>query len=445
MKKIILLIGLFFLFNSVYSQRFFTKELRADSIKGLNGDTLYINSDALFTAGFEIQDGFVNIRGINGINFDAGSDTDIDLMTIGVTDTPRMLWDESRGTFAITKTSGGLGFDINAPLSSDAVLSFLENDIVSARILWDESASELFFINGISIGDAIMGLLPDGEIKVFSQGETDPAVLANTFSMWAEDASGAGTISPNFKTEDGITIVLNQDLSIGSSPTFDATNITTSLSRVSELFSDFKQDNLIKTGWDDVLAGAGADFDASINGIDNNHDGIFEFKTGTTAGGVAVITMGNDQTGFMLGGGERHFELLIQIMDSATVVDDYISRFGFGDEVAGTEHENGIWFEYNRSVSVNWLLKTAKATAVTVDTSTVIVFPSVWIKLRAEINAAGTSVEYFIDGASAGTITTDMPIALLSESMGVVKTAGIINRRTLVDYYEQRVIYTTPR
>jgi hypothetical protein len=45
MKKAILFISLFFTINLVYSQIFYTDEIRSDSISGLSGDTLNINGE----------------------------------------------------------------------------------------------------------------------------------------------------------------------------------------------------------------------------------------------------------------------------------------------------------------------------------------------------------------------------------------------------------------
>lgn len=219
----------------------------------------------------------------------------------------------------------------------------------------------------------------------------------------------------------------------------------TCLSRVSGIKSDFKEDNAIKTSWDEVVGGAAAQFDATLSGVDSSHDGVFEGKTGSTATGFVVASYGDDQTGFRLAGGERHFECLIQVDDLSTASQEFIMRFGFGDEVDGTEHDNGAWFEYDRLTNTNWLIKTGNAATRTSTDSSVAVIIDTWIRLRAEVNAAGTSIEYFINGTSVGTITTNIPTVTINESMSITKSTGISSRRFLVDYYEQEVIYTTPR
>ena len=214
---------------------------------------------------------------------------------------------------------------------------------------------------------------------------------------------------------------------------------------MSELFSDFKEDSSDKAGWDAVNVGAGTKFDATTAEIDGNTDGVFELETGTTAGGLSVGAYGNNQTGFVLGGGVRFFEARIQLPDLSAVGEEFIIRIGLGDKVDGSDHEDGVYFEYDRLTNVNWLLKTANSSTRTSTDSGTAVADSVWLTLRAEINAAGTSVEYFIDDVSVGTIITNLPTDRIGENIGIVKSAGTTERKFLIDYYHQVVQYTTPR
>ncbi len=210
-------------------------------------------------------------------------------------------------------------------------------------------------------------------------------------------------------------------------------------------FSDFGEDSPDKTGWDMTLVGANSKFDATSQNIGTNNDGVFRAETGTTATGLAMAAYGDDQTGFKLGGGVRFWECLILIGDLATVAQDYIMRFGFGDEIDGTEYSEGVWLEYNISVGVNWLRKTAVGGSVTSEDTGIVVVEDSYIRLRGQMDAAGGIASYFINGSAEGSINTDMPIDLISPNIHILKTAGITNRDFFIDYYDQRVIYTTPR
>jgi len=44
----------------------------------------------------------MTLYGVNGIDFSPGSDTDVDLLTVGVTGTPKLWWDESEDNIEVT-------------------------------------------------------------------------------------------------------------------------------------------------------------------------------------------------------------------------------------------------------------------------------------------------------------------------------------------------------
>jgi hypothetical protein len=63
-------------------------------------------------------------------------------------------------------------------------------------------------------------------------------------------------------------------------------------------------------------------------------------------------------------------------------------------------------------------------------------------------NAAGTSITYYVDGVSVGSISTNIPStsANASEpSFAIQKTAGSTSRTYKIDYFEYRNTLTTPR
>ncbi len=211
-----------------------------------------------------------------------------------------------------------------------------------------------------------------------------------------------------------------------------------------ELTSHFMEDSDVPTGWEKILIGAGAKIDASADQLAPNRPGIHKLETGTDAAGVAMYVFGNDQTGLMLGGGLTLYECAVYIPILATAIEDFIMRLGFGDEVDGSEHDDGSWLENNRSVSLNWGLKTAKTAARTTTDSGDVVDVATWIKVGAIVNAAASSIEYFIGGVSVGTIVTNIPVSDINPSISIVKTAGIINRVFLVDLYHARIDFTTP-
>jgi len=84
--------------------------------------------------------GAVNLSGVVGIDYNPGSNVDTDLITVGVSDTPRIFWDESLDAFRYTKSAY---FDASVKLKSAyAGLSFMEGAteraLLKANITYDQ-------------------------------------------------------------------------------------------------------------------------------------------------------------------------------------------------------------------------------------------------------------------------------------------------------------------
>lgn len=106
---------------------------------------------------FEVDSaGAVNVNTTNGIDYNPGSDIDTILMTVGVTGGPLMRWDESedqfnftRGVSVTTATSDFPSIDMTTPAGIDYNPgSDIDTDIItvgvtgSPRVFWDESDDE---------------------------------------------------------------------------------------------------------------------------------------------------------------------------------------------------------------------------------------------------------------------------------------------------------------
>lgn len=79
------------------SQNPFTWNIDGNSIFAANGQSMTMNANSWsFT-------GALTSNGVNGIDYDPGSDTDADIATIGVTGTPTIKWDEGDDRFESTK------------------------------------------------------------------------------------------------------------------------------------------------------------------------------------------------------------------------------------------------------------------------------------------------------------------------------------------------------
>jgi hypothetical protein len=70
-----------------------------------------------------------------------------------------------------------------------------------------------------------------------------------------------------------------------------------------------------------------------------------------------------------------------------------------------------------------------------------------WYKLRIDVNNAGNSVGFYIDGNLVATITSNIPATTTAMSIGsyIVKTVGINSRQMQTDYFMYEEIFTNPR
>jgi hypothetical protein len=130
--------------------------------------------------------------------------------------------------------------------------------------------------------------------------------------------------------------------------------------------------------------------------------------------------------------------------------------FGFGSVISNSAETDGVFITYDEggtangtAASANWQCVTVANSVRTLTTSTVAVTASAWNKLRIEINAAGTSITFYVNGVSIATHTTNIPLASNSRYVlmktGLAKTIGTTTRGFYCDYIGYENILTTAR
>ena len=193
--------------------------------------------------------------------------------------------------------------------------------------------------------------------------------------------------------------------------------------------------------WSVSVNGGGSAVATNTAQLDANHPGIIRL-TANGGGGTASIIM-NPNAIVQLGGGVLTNEWLIQIPTLANVTNDFTFRCGLGD-VTTADFNNGVYFEYTRATSTNWLIKTANGGTRTSTTTATAVTGGAWIKLQIVVNAAASSVQYFINGTSVGTVTTNIPTAGTSFAAHQLRTAGT-PVGVDIDYFNVYQRFTTSR
>lgn len=110
------------------------------------------------------------------------------------------------------------------------------------------------------------------------------------------------------------------------------------------------------------------------------------------------------------GSGELLFQAYIRIPTLSTAGEEYEYICGFNDKSDGSACANGVFFEYDRLAhGTNFQCKTVSASSPTVFDSTVPVVAGQFYLLEARINAAASSVDFYIDGVLVHTETNTIP------------------------------------
>lgn len=167
-----------------------------------------------------------------------------------------------------------------------------------------------------------------------------------------------------------------------------------------------------------VISGAAASISVNTTGsrISAGRQGSLMAYAGTAAAGYANVYSAHIY--LLLGSGCRAVETSQNLNAISTVADEYIARFGFGDNITGGAHAEGAYLLYDRLAAgiVNWQMRTVKTTggaaSTQTDTGVAPIYNtdgSAWQKLRVELNSLETRADFFIDNvlvSPSGGLTT---------------------------------------
>lgn len=205
-------------------------------------------------------------------------------------------------------------------------------------------------------------------------------------------------------------------------------------STMSMTWSDFTGNSVIP--WASLTGGTGAAVGFTQSGADDN-PGLLTFSTGSTATGRAGTGSGNTDA-FVFGTRPHVFSTAVLLVTNlSTSTERYSMEVGFMDSLTGA-FTNGAYFSYTDNVnSGNWLCTCSNGTGSTSVDSTIAAATGTWFRLEIEVNAAGTSVVFKINGTTRATITTDIPTTT-SNRLGLAvqqrKSVGTSSRSSRCDY-----------
>lgn len=167
---------------------------------------------------------------------------------------------------------------------------------------------------------------------------------------------------------------------------------------------EFRANNI--GGWAQATGSGGGAY-SSAGSV--GHPGVMRVSSGGTSGGWVNAY---DATGSMVFAGTLSWECVVQpLFDSVGTV----LRAGFSDGTTSGDPANGVFFEYAKATSANWRIRSRKATVDSSTTTATAVSFGSWVRLK--ITFDGTTITYFVNGTSVGTVTssTVIPTATLSQ------------------------------
>lgn len=177
-----------------------------------------------------------------------------------------------------------------------------------------------------------------------------------------------------------------------------------------------------------------------------NAVGVYRLTSGTTANtGLALQTNPQQVGTFRPGTYAAKFVTRTNLSAASNSTERYITRQGLITAAYNADPTSGIYFRYTDNVnSGNWQCVCRNGGSETViNTSVAPAITTNWDKLEWRINAAGTSVEFFINNVSQGTTTTNIPTTTyLLLWLVLHKVSGSSSQLMDIDLYYFKVTRT---
>lgn len=163
--------------------------------------------------------------------------------------------------------------------------------------------------------------------------------------------------------------------------------------------------------------------------VDAGRFGIRQLATGTTATGRCALSKGLLQWYFP--STLWLWQCAIRSVSLSLAAQAFIIRAGLSDTDTG-DFVNGIYFEYDQAVSVNWQFCKAVAGVRTKLDTRVAVVANQWVKFKAYGVGAAQAI-FKVDNITVG-VHTDLPLTALGRVYQITKSFGTGSRLLHIDY-----------
>ena len=216
--------------------------------------------------------------------------------------------------------------------------------------------------------------------------------------------------------------------------------------------------------WDDFInTGANAGFAASVSGAGSGtkavasastvgNPGVFGLLSGTaTTGSAYIYNTTQDEVFPITGGGVTEYETIVNVSALSDTTNAYTVLFGWRSAAfnGGITPTSTVGFRYSHDLNNgNWSFECRAADTSTSVDSGVIPVANTFVRLGFIMNAAGDSVQFYVNGVATGApITTNIPAATVKGQLAwlILKSAGTTSRTLHIDAYRFKKALTTTR
>jgi hypothetical protein len=219
-------------------------------------------------------------------------------------------------------------------------------------------------------------------------------------------------------------------------------------------FCEFKEDFLTSWGsnlwgtnnWVQAVSGSGAAV-SMVSSFTAQNPGVIALATGTTTTGSACIVASNSGVKFFgVGAGVLSFDHVVKLEALSDGTNTYSVSVGLGLATVTDTPVDAIRWRYSNGLNGgNWTLSCTSASSTTNRDSGVAATTN-FVRLGWIANAAGTSIQGYINGVAVGDpITTNIPTGMLQPFNYIIKSAGGTSRTLYIDAVNGVLVFTTPR
>jgi hypothetical protein len=404
--------------------------------------------------------GSLDLVGISGDSLEAGSGGSLTAGNTYVAGTLDVMGE--------TRLKRGLTVDQDFSLNGQAAIKF--GGASDAFLVYDSSAAPIMSVGDTSVdilnNDLYVGATSSSALEI-ANASGDSLLVADTSTGEVSIGSGYDgavlTLSSRSATSDPsgsngamYYSVSRQGFRCYENSEWNYCNEPRSLLRSYSIQEDFMNgsDNTTSLtmgdlGWEDIGSGVNA-FNGKVPADNYHRPGVIQ-QTVNTSGDFASVWLGGvagTDEQVLLGGDKVTVDMAINIATLATTTHDYTYRFGLCDQT-NADCTDGVYFEYNRATSTNWITATASNGSRTKNTTSNAVSTG-WHNYSMVIRTNGTSptsVDFYVDGVLIGSNNTAGTIPngagrTTTPMFQFRKTNGAADRQVSVDFFSMNSAFT---